>query len=159
MMNIDVELERIGRSRFFSNMGVLLSGEERIICIESVRKVFVEPSELEFQGCYEEVEWLPTSPSQDDPFYKLPKPPKELTGLRMEINKSVIAATRKVEKELFLCGSHDFSAAARNGICFAFRQYVSERYYGHGDHWKQIVEIYYKGHWPVGFAKNKWVVI
>lgn len=159
MMNIDVELERIGRSRFFSNMGVLLSGEERIICIESVRKVFVEPSELEFQGCYEEVEWLPTSPSQDDPFYKLPKPPKELIGLRMEINNSVMAATRKVEKELFLCGAHDFSAAARNGICFAFRQYVSERYYGHGDHWKQIVEIYYKGHWPVGFAKNKWVVI
>ncbi|WP_256582500.1 hypothetical protein [Pseudomonas sp. Irchel 3A5] len=159
MMNIDVELERIGRSRFFSNMGVLLCGEERIICIENVRKVFIEPSELDFQGCYEEVEWLPTSPSQGDPFYKLPKPPKELTGLRMEINKSVMAATRNVGKELFLCGSHDFSAAARNGICFAFRQYVSERYHGLGEHWKEIVEIYYKGHWPVGFTKNKLVVI
>ncbi|MBC3950224.1 hypothetical protein H8S59_10640 [Pseudomonas sp. DOAB1069] len=158
-MNIDAEFERIGKCRFFSNMGVALSEEGRIICIESVRKVFVEPSELEFQGCYEEVEWLPTSPSQDDPFYKLPKPPKELTGLRMDINKSVMAATRNVGKDLFLCGSHDFSAAARNGVCFAFRQYVSECYYGHGDHWEEIVEIYYKGHWPVGFTKDKIVVI
>lgn len=158
-MNIDAELKRIEESRFFSNMGISLSEEGGIIRIENVRKVFVEPSKLDFQGCYDEVEWLPTSPTQDDPFYELPKPPEELTALRVKINKSVMSATRGLEKGSFLCGSHDFSAAARNGICFAFRQYVSERYYGHGDHWKQIVDIYYKGHWPVGFTKSKLVVI
>ncbi|MCF5715940.1 hypothetical protein ACDH53_26515 [Pseudomonas tremae] len=158
-MGIDAELATIEKSCFFSKMGVLLPDEERIISIENVRKVFVEPSELDFKGCYDEVEWLPTSPTQDDPFYELPKSPKELTELRIKINKAVMAATKSLEKNSFLCAPHDFSVAARNGICFAFRQYVSERYYGLGDHWKEIVEIYYKGHWPIGFTKDKLVVI
>ncbi|WP_346398940.1 hypothetical protein [Pseudomonas syringae] len=158
-MNIDLELKKIEESSFFSNMGELLPNEGSIICIESVRKVFVEPSKLEFQGNYEDVEWLPTSPTQEDPFYKLPKPPKELTELRIKINKAVMAATKNLKKEVFLCGPHDFSVAARNGICFAFRQYVSEHYYSLGDHWKEIVELYYKGHWPVGFTKDKLVII
>ncbi|MDU8432521.1 hypothetical protein RYA99_25090 [Pseudomonas syringae pv. actinidifoliorum] len=158
-MNIDAELKRIEESSFFSKMGVSLPAEEHIICIENVRKVFLEPSELEFKGCYEEVEWLPTSPTQDDPFYKLPKPPKELIELRLKLNKSVMAATRNLEREIFLSGPNDFSVAARNGICFAFRQYVSECYYNLGDQWKEIVEIYYKGHWPVGFTKDKLIVI
>ncbi|SDZ61088.1 hypothetical protein SAMN05444506_1412 [Pseudomonas syringae] len=158
-MNIDAELKKIEESHFFSSMGILLSSEGHIICIENVRKVFIEPSELEFKGCYKEVEWLPTSPTQDDPFYKLPKPPKELADLRIKINKSIMAATRNLEKDYFLCGPHDFSVAARNGACFAFRQYMSECYYDLGDQWKEIVEIYYKGHWPVGFTKDKLVII
>lgn len=70
-----------------------------------------------------------------------------------------MAATRNLEREIFLSGPNDFSVAARNGICFAFRQYVSECYYNLGDQWKEIVEIYYKGHWPVGFTKDKLIVI
>ncbi|MGG5222525.1 hypothetical protein [Pseudomonas syringae pv. coryli] len=158
-MNIDAELEKIEESHFFSNMGKLFSSEGSIICIENVRKVFLEPSELEFKGCYAEVEWLPISPTQDDPFYKLPKPSAELTELRVKVNKSVMAVTRNLEKDLFLCGPHDFSIAARNGICFAFRQYISECNYDLGDHWKKIVDIYYNGHWPVGFTKDKLVII
>ncbi|ORC56504.1 hypothetical protein BZK31_22880 [Pseudomonas floridensis] len=140
-------------------MGSSFSDEERIICIENVRKVFVEPSEIEFKGCYDEVKWLPTSSTQDDPFYKLPKPSKELVELRIKINRTVMMATRDLKKEVFLSGPHDFSVAARNGVCFAFRQCVSEEYYSLGERWKEIAEIYYTGHWPVGFAKDKLVVI
>ncbi|ELP95920.1 hypothetical protein [Pseudomonas syringae] len=158
-MNIDAELKKIKESHFFSNMGVSFSSEKRIICIENVRKVFVEPLNLEFKGCYAEVEWLPTSPTQDDPFYKLPKPSTKLTELRVKVNKSVMAATKNLGKDPFLCGPHDFSVAARNGVCFAFRQYISECYYGHGVQWKEVVDIYYKGHWPVGFTKDRLVII
>lgn len=100
-MNINAELKKIEESHFFSNMGVSFSSEKRIICIENVRKVFVEPSNLEFKGCYAEVEWLPTSPTKDDPFYKLPKPPTELTELRVKVNKSVMAATKNLWQRSF----------------------------------------------------------
>ncbi|WP_230017054.1 hypothetical protein [Pseudomonas savastanoi] len=103
-MNIDAEFEKIEESHFFSNMGELFSSEGSIICIENVRKVFLEPSELEFKGCYAEVEWLPISPTQDAPFYKLPKPSAELTELRVKVNKSVMAVTRNLEKGLFYVG-------------------------------------------------------
>lgn len=119
----------------------------------------MEPSESEFYGCYDGVEWLPTSPTQPDPFYEIPKPPSDLVAMRIKANKAVMAATKNLDKSKFICAPHDFSLAARNGVCFAFRQYVSESYYGLGDRWLTIIRLYYSGHWPVGFFKNKIVVI
>ncbi|WP_237150644.1 MULTISPECIES: hypothetical protein [unclassified Pseudomonas] len=159
MIDIDEELIKIERGDFFSNMGTAGLTDSALIYIGDVRKVFVEPSMSEFEGYYDDVEWLPTSPTQPDPFYNLPKPPSDLVAMRMKVNKAVMAATKNLDKNKFTCVPHDFSLAARNGVCFVFRQYVSEEYYGLGDKWVKIVEVYYKGHWPVGFCKNKLVVI
>lgn len=49
-------------------MGEVADKFENVIYIESVFKVFVEPVEAEFLGAYEDLEWLPTTPTQDDPF-------------------------------------------------------------------------------------------
>lgn len=59
----------------------------------------------------------------------------------MRINKAVMAATRNVDPARFVVDQHDFSTAACGGICFAFRQYVSEGHYGLGEKWKQVVDI------------------
>jgi hypothetical protein len=77
----------------------------------------------------------------------------------MKVSKAVMAATKNIDKSKFICVSHDFSLAARNGVCFAFRQYVSESYYGLGDRWAAIIKLYYSGHWPVGFFNKKIIVI
>jgi hypothetical protein len=159
MIDIDEELIKIERGDFFSNMGADGLKDSALIYKGDIRKVFVEPSVFEFGRYYDDVEWLPTSPTQPDPFYNLPKPPSDLVAMRMKVNKAVMAATKNLDKNKFTCVPHDFSLAARNGVCFAFRQYVSEEYYGLGDRWAKIVDVYYKGHWPVGFCKNKLVVI
>lgn len=159
MIDIDEECKKIESSDFFFNMGSGGAENGRLIYIGSVRKVFVEPSDAEFKGRYDGVEWLPTSPTQPDPFYNIPKPPSDLVAMRMKVNKSVMAATKNLDKSKFLCPPHDFSLAARSGICFAFRQYVSEEYYGLGERWATIIKLYYCGHWPVGFCKNELVVI
>jgi hypothetical protein len=159
MIDVDEECKRIEGFEFFSNMGGCGPKDNNYIYIESVRKVFVESSESEFDGCYSGVEWLPTSPTQPDPFYDLPKPPSDLVAMRMKVNKAVMTATKNLDKSKFICTPHDFSLAARNGVCFAFRQYVSEEYYGLGDRWLTMVRLYYSGHWPVGFFKDKIVVI
>ncbi|MFC0228471.1 hypothetical protein [Serratia aquatilis] len=159
MIKINVILEKIEKSSFFYNMGFSDIESENIILIKDVDRVFVNPSDIDFKGLYENVEWLPTSATQEDPFYKTQKNTKELTELRIKANKAVMSATRNLPRDKFICGPHDFSQAARNGICFSFRQYISERYLNLGNKWETIINIYYIGHWPVGYAKEKIIVI
>lgn len=159
MIDITEDLKKIERAKFFSKMGVGDINDDSLIFIENVRSVFIEPSEAEFKGFYKKTEWLPTSPTQEDPFYKKISSPKELLELRKEINKSIMNATKDMNKSYFLSPPHDFSTAARNAICFAYRQFLTERYFNLGNKWKGIVDLYYAGHWPVGYAKDKIILI
>ncbi|MCG8708031.1 hypothetical protein JHU04_001232 [Brenneria sp. 4F2] len=70
MVDINEEIKKIEAANFFSKMGAndLHGGD--VILIENVRKVFIEPLDADFKGSYKKIEWLPTSPTQDDPFYK-----------------------------------------------------------------------------------------
>lgn len=159
MISIENELNKIDAAKFFSAMGENNLFADDILAIENVKKVFVEPSYDEFEGVYDEVEWLPSSPTQVDPFYGKISNTEEVVKFRKEINKAVLHATRGIEKDLFLCSPHDFSGVARNAICFAFRQLITEKYFSLGNKWSRICEIYYSGHWPVGFAKKNYIVI
>ena len=49
--------------------------------------------------------------------------------------------------------------AARGGAAYAFRQYATEQYFNLGEHWRQVIELYLAGHWPVGHAPGKLIVI
>ncbi|KAA3667032.1 hypothetical protein [Pectobacterium carotovorum] len=159
MVDITEEIKKIEAANFFSLMGVNNLHEGDVILIENVRKVFIEPSDADFKGLYKKTEWLPTSPTQDDPFYKKQVNPKDLIELRKEINKYVITATRELNKDNFISSPHDFSVAARNAICFSFRQLITERFFSLGNRWERITDIYYSGHWPVGFTKERYIVI
>ncbi|POD90534.1 hypothetical protein BV924_22420 [Pectobacterium odoriferum] len=159
MVDLNEEIKKIKAASFFSQMGVNNLHEGDVILIENVRKVFIEPSDTDFKGFYKKTEWLPSSPTQDDPFYKKQVNPKDLVELRKEINKYVMTATRELNKANFSSSPHDFSVTARNAICFAFRQLITERYFSLGNRWERITDIYYSGHWPVGFTKEKYIVI
>lgn len=101
MVDINEEIKKIKNANFFEKMGVDNIHENDVILIGSVRKVFIEPSNDDFKGLYKETEWLPTSPTQNDPFYEKQVSPKELIELRKEINKCIIIATRELDKGLF----------------------------------------------------------
>ncbi|MEY8712551.1 hypothetical protein [Mangrovibacter phragmitis] len=159
MIDIAEDLKKIENTIFFSRMGVSDINDDRVILIEDVRKVFIEPSDVEFKGFYKKTKWLPTSPTQEDPFYGKQSNPKDLLELRKEVNKCVMNATKDINKSSFISQPHDFSIAARNAICFAFRQSLTERYFKLGSKWEMIVDLYYLGHWPVGYAKDKIIVI
>lgn len=159
MVDINEEIKKIENASFFEKMGVNNLHAGDVILLENVRKVFIELSDDDFNGLYKETEWLPTSPTQNDPFYEKQVSPKELIELHKEINKRIIIATRNIDKGIFISSPHDFSVSARNAICFAFRQLITERYFSLGDRWEKITEIYYSGHWPVGFTKERYIVI
>lgn len=159
MFDINEELKMIKNTSFFANMGINDIQDEDIIFIESVEKVFINPSEIEFRGFYKNTEWLPTSPIQDDPFYKKQNSPKDLINMRVKISKAIMDNTKKLDIDNFIYKPHDFKQAARNAISYAFRQYVTEKYFNLGNSWEKIVKIYYAGHWPVGIAKNKIIII
>lgn len=158
-MPVDAVLVRIKESDFFSNMGTRPSDTADLIYADSLREVFAAPDEPCFNPCFKAMEWLPTSPTQNDPFYALEKPGTDLVELRISITKAVMGALKDHDKTIFIVDQHDFSGAARNAIGFAFRQYATERYYGLGSRWKKIVEVYYSGHWPVGYSADKLIVV
>lgn len=159
MLDIEKLIDDIARTEFFSNMGKAHDVAEGVIYIERVFRVFIEPLESDFAGGYKDLEWLPTTPTQDDPFSSFPKPPKELVDARLKVSKAVMQSVKGVARDKFVTGAHDFSLAARNAACFAFRQYVSEDYYGGGGVWSKIVELYFSGRWPVGYARDRLIVI
>lgn len=159
MTDFNELLEDIDRAEFFSNMGNPAIQTETVIFIADVERVFINPSDIEFKGLYMRTEWLPTSLTQKDPFYKNQPVSKELSALRIKINKAVLNATKDLPQEPFICVPHDFRQSARNGICFAFRQYVTEKYLTLGNKWEKIIQVYYAGHWPVGFTEHKIMAI
>jgi len=89
--------------------------------VESIFKIILEPVESDFEGFYKDLEWLPTSPTQQDPFTVFRKSPKELVGSRLRVSKAVLQSIKSFPKDKFVYRSHDFSIAARNAACFAFR--------------------------------------
>jgi len=159
MLDVEKLIDDIARTDFFSSMGKAPDVVEGVVYVESVFRVFIEPLESDFAGAYKDLEWLPTTPTQDDPFNSFPKPPKELADARLKVSKAVMQSVKGVAKDKFLSGAHDFSLAARNAACFAFRQYVSEVYYGGDGAWSKIVGLYFSGRWPVGYAGDKLIVI
>lgn len=143
---------KISITPFFSNMGKVSVDDNKIIYFQSI------------QTCFESslnVEWLPTSPTQDDPFYIKQEYPKDLVEMRLVVSKAVIESLKAfpVPDSQFQYDAHNFKIAARNAICYAFRQYLTEKYFNYGDNWERIIQIYYQGHFPIGFYKKKLVVI
>ncbi|WP_312352224.1 hypothetical protein [Pseudomonas sp.] len=159
MFDVDELIYEVGRTEFFSKLGCATDLKSGVIYVESIFKVFVEPVESDFEGCYKDLEWLPTSPTQQDPFNVFPKPRKELVDSRLRVSKAVMQSIKSVPKYKFVCGSHDFSIAARNAACFAFRQYVSESYYGDKCVWSKVIDLYFSGRWPVGYSRDRIIAI
>lgn len=159
MLDVEKLIYDIARIDFFSSMGKAPDMVEGVVYIESVFRVFVEPLESDFAGTYKDLEWLPTTPTQDDPFNSFPKPPKDLADARLRVSKAVLQSVKRGAKDKLVSGAHDFGLAARNAACFAFRQYVSEIHYGGGGAWSKIVGLYFSGRWPVGYAGGKLIVI
>lgn len=159
MFDINEELKMISNAGFFANMGKNDIKNKDIIFIGDVENAFVSPSDFEFKGLYGKTEWLPTSPTQDDPFYKKQDNPKELVDMRIKMSKVVMDKTKNLDGNNFISKPHDFKQTARNAIAYAFRQYITEKYFDLGNNWERIVKIYYKGHWPIGVAKEKIIII
>lgn len=125
----------------------------------NVGGAFLAPTDSDFIEKCNDIEWLPTAPTQHDPFYKFDEFPNELVDFRLRINKAVMAATRGIDTCLFKSGQHDFTAAARNGICYAFRQYTAEQYFAVGKRWGMVVSMYYAGRWSVGYWQKGLVLV
>ncbi|WP_027706147.1 hypothetical protein [Zymobacter palmae] len=158
-MNIDNEIRNIECAQFFSNMGCDDICLESIIFVGNVRDVFVEPYKLVEQGVYDNVTWLPSSFTQNDPFYNDMDRHDELITWRKKLNLAISRATRDIDKKIFICPPHDFYSVAKAAIRFAFRQLADEEFYSLGRKWREVTDIYYSGHWPVGFTRDKYIVI
>jgi len=159
MLDVERLISDVLRASFFSKMGAVPDSTSEVIFIESVFRVFIDPVETQFSGAYKDLEWLPTTPTQEDPFHSFPKVPKDLVELRLKVSRAVMQSIKYMPKEVFISGAYGFSLTARNAACYAFRQYVSECYYGSVGVWSRVVDLYFSGRWPVGYSKEKLIAI
>lgn len=152
-MNWDDEIERLIKSDFFFKMGET-EQIDYVIFIKNVNKAFINPTEEAFENLYKIMNWLPSSLSDIDPFYGDLKVPEELVDYRKRVSQIIFQKAREMDKSLFVSGTHDFSNVAKMGMAFAFRQYLVEKSLSLGSYWENIVNLYYMGHWPIGYFEG-----
>lgn len=159
-MNIASKIEKIKNTDFFAHMGCPNSIDESVIWIQNIELAFIHPQAEDFYGVYDQMKWLPTSTSDPDPFYDLnSKIPEELCQFRKQITQALMVSVRSIEAKAFRYHQHDFEYAAKNALYFAFRQALVEEYFNLGERWKKIIQLYYLGHWVIGFTQDKYIVI
>lgn len=152
-MNWDDEIERLIKSDFFFKMGET-EQIDHVIFIKNVNEAFINPTEEAFENLYKKMNWLPSSLSDKDPFYGDLKVPEELVDYRKRVSQIIFQKAREMDKSLFVSKAHDFSNVAKMGMAFAFRQYLVEKSLSLGSYWENIVNLYYMGHWPIGYFEG-----
>jgi len=154
-MNLEAEIDKIIQTDFFTKMGVKEFLGSNVILLKDVEQAFVNPTEEAFAGMYKEVQWLPSALTDADPFYKNIQIPENLLPYRKEIVQFFLKEHRNLNKKLFSFGPYDFTEVAKKAIAFAFRQYLVEKQLTLGLYWENIVNVYYSGHWTIGYYKEK----
>jgi hypothetical protein len=154
-MNLEAEIDKIIQTDFFTKIGVKEFLGINVILLKDVEQAFVNPTEEVFAGMYKEVQWLPSALTDPDPFYKNVPIPETLLPYRKEIVQLFLKKHRNLNKKLFSFGAYDFTEVAKKAITFAFRQYLVEKQLTLGLYWENIVNVYYSGHWPIGYYKEK----
>lgn len=127
---------------------------DHIIFIKDVDEAFINHRKEAFENLYEKMAWLPSSLSDKDPFYGDVKVPSDLLDARKKISQIIFQKMREIDKSLFTSGPHDFSTVAKMGMAFAFRQYFLGKSLSLGNFWENVVNLYYMGHWPIGYFEG-----
>lgn len=137
MIDINKLIKDIEQSGFVLWMELSDIQKNNTILIDNVERIFINPTNIEFKGFYEQTKQLPTSPTQDDPFFKIRGSSKELIELKIKINKALMSATKGLSKDKFISGP--MILIWHQKMAFAFRQYVSEQYLCLGDKLQTII--------------------
>ncbi|MFJ4068642.1 hypothetical protein ACIPW4_25590 [Pseudomonas sp. NPDC089996] len=107
MQAIDKFIHDIAQARFFCAMGEPGAVTDGVVYVESVSRIFVAPHDQEALDRLENLVWLPTSPTQEDPFNQFPTFTKELTDLQLKVNKAVMQSIKQAPSASLIAGAHD----------------------------------------------------
>jgi hypothetical protein len=125
-------------------------------------------NDKEVEEVADKMEWLPSSPEQDDPIHggsleervqALGKK-QEFAQKSLEVYRTMLASLRKSGSHPALkVGPHDFTEASRGAALFAVRRAAFEILLGEPGFWCKLMTIYHTGHWPCGMLPNKQIVV
>ncbi len=143
---------------FFSKVSTW-KGDERSLALTSLMPWWKEELATEEDlKTAEEIDWLPTGPSDEDPFYG-----KQLNAMlaerdmlskaqaiKKEVRFLVLKATSGKNTPLLKCGPHNLNGAARKTAVEAFARATMEALLEIDASWCYVVRIYSGGWWPCG---------
>jgi hypothetical protein len=115
-----------------------------------------------------EMEWLPTSPDGLDPIHGRGLETAahnlnrevEFKAARLEVFRLALASQRtSADQPVLKVGPTDYNEAARMAGRFSCRMAASEIVVDQVGFWCNIVQLYQKGHWPLGRLPSGDVVV
>lgn len=115
----------------------------------------------------DEMEWLPTTQDQADPFYPSGLESqagsedelKAAKSYRVKVYKEILARLRDADLAHLRAGSNNFEESAKGAITYAFRKSATEVALGVEGKWLEVAEFYFKGYWPCGLTKAGILVV
>lgn len=177
-MELDEVKRLVQEAQWFSNLGhatespgfVPVTGLEEWAGFigAGVRAEFDLPGGGTTNGPLWRMDWLPTSPDQDDPVHgSALKALAEALGrsaefrtARLEMHRLALVTLRgATEHPLLRLGATDLTQAASGAALFACRQAASEAVVSEPGFWCSLLPIYSRGNWPVGKTPTGEVVV
>lgn len=167
-MSIDEIVSKIASAKWFSQVG-LFPAREGMQPIRNLaawdRDTFAADTDAYHAGIAAQMDWLPTTRDQVDPFYgetlrsALVQAGPEAREKVMEVSKQVMKSLRAMENSKLTSGPNDFSEAAIGGAIYCSRMAAMEAVIGNPAVWNDLLELYSSGFWPCGRLPSGDIVV
>lgn len=167
-MNINEMISEIKKAKWFSEVGSYPGGGGKrpirsLAAWDS--NVFAEGIDAHHAEIAAQMDWLPTTRDQSDPFHgeslrnELQEAGPEAKAKVMEAYKQAMKSLGTVEASKLASGQNNFSEAATGAALYCSRMAAMEVVTGKPAIWCDLFEVYCAGYWPCGILPSGDVVV
>ncbi|WP_133858909.1 hypothetical protein [Comamonas sp. JUb58] len=167
-MNIDSLIFKIAEANWFSAVGAFGCKKG----MQSITSLAAWDSDI-FSGNLNtsdaiiaaQMDWLPSSKDQVDPFYgnllieKWGEVKLNFENNIMEIYRKTLHSLRMANNSKLTSGPHNYFEVAKGSALYCSRMAAIEIAIDHPSIWNELINLYIEGYWPCGLLPNGDVVV
>ena len=167
-MNIDFIIFKIAEANWFSVVGTFRDkkGMQSITSLAAWDSdIFSENLNARDTRIAAQMDWLPSSKNQIDPFYgdllieKWNEVKPDFEDKVMEIYKKTLYSLRAADISKLTSGPHNYFEVAKGSALYCSRMAAIEIAIDHPSIWNELIDLYIEGYWPCGLLPNGDIVV
>lgn len=167
-MNIDFIIFKIAEANWFSAVGTFRDkkGMQSITSLAAWDSdIFSENLNARDTRIAAQMDWLPSSKNQIDPFYgdllieKWNEVKPDFEDKVMEIYKKTLYSLRAADISKLISGPHNYFEVAKGSALYCSRMAAIEIAIDHPSIWNELIDLYIEGYWPCGLLPNGDIVV
>ena len=166
---LDALTSRIAAADWFSRLGAYRATEGRLALRDLSAwdgTSFTPDTDPSAQAIAQDMDWLPTSREQPDPFDTAGLPARDARvdqaacAQVLEVCRITLKSLRQSTARGGLrSGPNDFTVAAEGAALYCARKAAIEIVLGEPGPWTGLLDLYLAGHWPCGLMPSGDVVV